>query len=52
MFPQALRKGSSFLNVKRLVDVKLKCHIPRENNILSCIYFTSFILQIEKLYDF
>ena len=52
MFPQALRKGASFLNVNRLVDVKIKCHIPRENNILSCIYFTSFVLQIEKLYDF
>ena len=30
----------------------MKCHIPRENNILSCIYFTSFVLQIEKLYYF
>ena len=28
----------------------MKCHIPRENNILSCIYFTSFVLQIEKLF--
>ena len=24
--------------------------ILRENNILSCIYFTSFVLQIEKLF--
>ena len=47
MFPQALR---SFLNVNRLVDVKMKCHIPRENNILSYIYFTSFVLKIEKLF--
>ena len=28
----------------------MKCHIPRENNILSCIYFTSFVLRIEKLF--
>ena len=28
----------------------MKCRIPRENNILSCIYFTSFVLQIEKLF--
>ena len=30
----------------------MKYHIPRENNILSCIYFTSFVLQREKLYYF
>ena len=28
----------------------MKCHIPRENNILSCIYFSSFVLQIKKLF--
>ena len=28
----------------------MKCHTTRENNILSCIYFTSFVLQIEKLF--
>ena len=28
----------------------MKCHIPRENNILSCIYFTSFVLKIQKLF--
>ena len=28
----------------------MKCRIPRENNILSCIYFTSYVLQIEKLF--
>ena len=28
----------------------MKCRIPRENNILSYIYFTSFVLQIEKLF--
>ena len=30
----------------------MKCRIPRENNILCCIYFTSFVLQIEKLFIF
>jgi len=28
----------------------MKCHIPRENNIISCIYFNSFFLQVEKLF--
>ena len=47
MFPQALRlrRDASFLNVNRLVDV---IYPRRENNILSCIYFNSFVLQIEN----
>ena len=28
----------------------MKCHIAGKNNILSCIYFTSFALQIEILF--
>ena len=39
MFPQA---------IKAIKAIKEKCHIPRENNNLSCIYFTSIVLQIEE----